>query len=910
MKHRFNVLHFRVCLTAAGAGLVLTYSNGIAAELSVTSVTSDNGLPAHSVQWTDATGQPRTAIMVDQRPEGAGYLRQVTYLANGVSRVCRGTGDDGHQGDGYVQNHTANGGDSSSHVTPGTTTVVLAGAHHAILSYAMPNYNLDGHTVPTTVQWFFADGRSHPLFMLSQDARATAGNLGADSRSPYGDVAYDGLGAGATIGGASFGDTYKFVTLAAAPEQVTRASGWRYNEPNSIPYAMQWADPAQVDAEMGHVATVPITVQDQGSDPRSDPFVEVRGTQQLNGPMIDDENWAYQVLNYVLPATGPTGSRRLTWGTQWGLPGGFDNYGDASLNVRQYSQHASDPLGEVRGGARADGMLMAYSVFVVLGTHSGGYLGGTVGQMVKQMENTAVASLTAATGTVKANGPAGVGNAASATVTYAPAGYNPIFSTWEVVASANTVDATLTPVAGAPLDHPVFVVNGYTLSQLPASISVGVGLGTPDVDYFATLDATHQQLWITVNRIVSSPLNLKVIPGGGGAQPPVINSIPASGAVGASIQITGNNFTGVTGVTFNGVSATFTVDSPTQITAVVPAGATAGAIAVITSAGTATSATNFAPISTAPPPTLTLKSASASSGLKIVSGPGLYDRQNIATDTTTNDYGWIGAVGPAAVTYAITIADFPPQAYRGFQAHIFLVPNSTGSTAPDYAEPSVVMLDIQAQADGTATAWLRYKLNTPNDNSFIYGAGTIGQVDCTSGPLGTWSLSLTSNTSAKLTAPDGNSTLSNFPDPTAIQQAFGGKVTVYFGNQANDLSQVGQSTTYSRIQISGTPRAQLIDETFPGPNLNDHPANVAWHWDTVAASPAGISLPTNAGGLALVWTLPDTGYALQFSPSLSPAVWSDPGFTNIISQGASKMVFIPKSALPNATRFFRMIKKP
>ena len=500
---------------AAVLAAVFTFSCGSrASALSVTVVTADNGLPAHSVQWTDAAGQPRTAIMVDQRAQGAGYLRQLTYQVNGGSRVCTGTGDNGNQGDGYVQNHTAYGGDNSSHATPGTTTVVLAGTHHAIISYDMPAYQIDGHTIPTTVQWFFADGRSHPIYALSQDATATAGNLGADCRSPYGDVAYDG-DAGDTVGGASFGDTYKFATLAAAPEQVTRASGWRYNEANTIPYAMQWTDPAQADAEMGHVATLPIGVKDQGSDPRTYPTVDVRNTQQLNGPMIDDENWAYQILNYVLPANGSTGSKRLTWGSNWGLPGGFDNYGDNSLNVRQYSQHATSTLGHAYNGTRADGMLLAYSVFVVLGTHSGGYKGGTVGQTVTQMENSALATLAAVTGTVKTSGPAGVGNAASATATYTPAGYNGVYSTWELVAAGNSIDAMLTPAVGKSLDHPIFVVNGYTLGQLPATISVGNGLATPGVDYFATLDTAHQRLWITVNRSASSAVNLKVSASGG-----------------------------------------------------------------------------------------------------------------------------------------------------------------------------------------------------------------------------------------------------------------------------------------------------------------------------------------------------------------------------------------------------------
>ena len=526
---------------AALLAAVFTFSCGSrASTLSVTVVTADNGLPARSVQWTDAAGQARTAIMVDQRAQGAGYLRRLTYQVNGGSRVCTGTGDNGNQGDGYVQNHTAYGGDNSSHGTPGTTTVVLAGTHHAIISYDMPAYQIDGHTVPTTVQWFFADGRSHPIYALSQDATATAGNLGADCRSPYGDVAYDG-DAGDTVGGASFGDTYKFTTLAASPEQVTRASGWRYNEANTIPYAMQWTDPAQADAEMGHVATLPIGVKDQGSDPRTYPTVDVRNTQQLNGPMIDDENWAYQILNYVLPATGPTSSKRLTWGSNWGLPGGFDNYGDGSLNVRQYSQHATSTLGHAYNGTRADGMLLAYSVFVVLGTHSGGYQGGTVGQTVTQMENSALATVAAVTGTVKTSGPAGVGNAASATVTYTPAGYNGVYSTWELVAAGNSINATLTPAAGKSLDHPIFVVNGCTLGQLPATISVGNGLATPDVDYFATLDTVQQRLWITVNRSASSAVNLKVSASGG--VPPQLTITPS----GANVILTWpTNATGFT----------------------------------------------------------------------------------------------------------------------------------------------------------------------------------------------------------------------------------------------------------------------------------------------------------------------------------------------------------------------------
>jgi hypothetical protein len=68
---------------------------------------------------------------------------------------------------------------------------------------------------------------------------------------------------------------------------------------------------------------------------------------------------------------------------------------------------------------------------------------------------------------------------------------------------------------------------------------------------------------------------------------------PTFGPIGTTVTITGTNFTGATAVKFNGVTATFTVNSATQITATVPTGATTGKITVTTPSGTATSATDF-----------------------------------------------------------------------------------------------------------------------------------------------------------------------------------------------------------------------------------------------------------------------------------------------------------------------------
>jgi hypothetical protein len=57
--------------------------------------------------------------------------------------------------------------------------------------------------------------------------------------------------------------------------------------------------------------------------------------------------------------------------------------------------------------------------------------------------------------------------------------------------------------------------------------------------------------------------------------------------------IRGTNLQETSTVAFDGTSASFVVNSATQVTAVVPSGATSGQIAVVTPAGTATSADTF-----------------------------------------------------------------------------------------------------------------------------------------------------------------------------------------------------------------------------------------------------------------------------------------------------------------------------
>lgn len=75
---------------------------------------------------------------------------------------------------------------------------------------------------------------------------------------------------------------------------------------------------------------------------------------------------------------------------------------------------------------------------------------------------------------------------------------------------------------------------------------------------------------------------------------PFVAFVRPSGKVASTAQILGQGLTGTTSVTFNGVPATsFSVVSDTYMTAVVPSGATTGAVVVTTPSGTLTSNISF-----------------------------------------------------------------------------------------------------------------------------------------------------------------------------------------------------------------------------------------------------------------------------------------------------------------------------
>jgi IPT/TIG domain len=170
---------------------------------------------------------------------------------------------------------------------------------------------------------------------------------------------------------------------------------------------------------------------------------------------------------------------------------------------------------------------------------------------------------------------------------------------------------------------------------------------------------------------------LVVLPGADAAlaAAPTISSFsPASGPVGTSVTIHGHNFSGpnVTSVTFNGTSATFTIDNAQKITATVPSGATTGPIAVTSTDGTATSSTNFT-VTTTGAPTIT--------SFNPTSGP-------VGTSVQINGTNFTGATAVR---------------FNGVSATTFTVQNATriNATVPSGATTGPISVTTPS---GTATS--------------------------------------------------------------------------------------------------------------------------------------------------------------------------------------------------------------
>jgi hypothetical protein len=278
-----------------------------------------------------------------------------------------------------------------------------------------------------------------------------------------------------------------------------------------------------------------------------------------------------------------------------------------------------------------------------------------------------------------------------------------------------------------------------------------------------------------------------------------------------------------------------------------------------------------------------------------------WQRQMVRTVNT--GYSWHTATAASnTTTYAMTVAAFPGAAQSGFEAMMYLIPEN-GMSNPDggsvdWDSANVVYFTIGVQPNGIGRGNFRYKVNSAGAENFQ----TSTNLDCGSGPLGTWALTFNNNTNVTLAAPNGTNLSLNIAEDAAAN--FQGNLIAYFGVRPTAETRIGQSATFSRIKITGA--AAPIDDTFvsSGPPYDLDAAT----WLRKAASPQGIFVTAPDAKYWVTWPQPDNGYTNVFvTDNLTKRVangqWHSlpvaaTGWLNVA--GASRMTVVNQSALSAA----------
>lgn len=146
--------------------------------------------------------------------------------------------------------------------------------------------------------------------------------------------------------------------------------------------------------------------------------------------------------------------------------------------------------------------------------------------------------------------------------------------------------------------------------------------------------------------------------------PQISSFSPTSGTAGTSVTINGSGFSTASGVAFNGAAASFKTSSDSQIVAVVPNGATTGAISVTNPSGTATSSAAFSVTQQSTAPKISsFTPTSGSVGISVtISGSGFTGASGVAfngtaaTFTVASDSQINTSVPKGATSGAISVA--------------------------------------------------------------------------------------------------------------------------------------------------------------------------------------------------------------------------------------------------------------
>ncbi len=226
--------------------------------------------------------------------------------------------------------------------------------------------------------------------------------------------------------------------------------------------------------------------------------------------------------------------------------------------------------------------------------------------------------------------------------------------------------------------------------------------------------------------------------------PSIFAFSPTNGAAGTSVTITGTNFASASAVAFNGVTAGFTLDSGSQITATVPTNGSSGFLSVTTPSGTAISTNSFTVLTSGGGTVYSGLLAAwdvsgvtnygvsplvASSNAPNLSGVGLARGSGVKTTGTAAAGGW-GGVGFTNLTAAAAVG-----------SNQFVTFTVTANSGYQVSFASVSRFDYYRSTTGPTNGVLQFQIGsggftdlTNLDYSRISAGGSIGAIDLSGFP--------------------------------------------------------------------------------------------------------------------------------------------------------------------------------
>ncbi|HEY4149249.1 MAG TPA: IPT/TIG domain-containing protein [Chitinophagaceae bacterium] len=363
------------------------------------------------------------------------------------------------------------------------------------------------------------------------------------------------------------------------------------------------------------------------------------------------------------------------------------------------------------------------------------------------------------------------------------------------------------------------------------------------------------------NGVSQASVNLQVVVP---ANPPVITSFtPTAVPAGSELTITGNYFTGATGVTIGGKpAAEFNVNSPTSITATVANGAASGALTVTNTYGTAT-ASGYTLI---PPPVIT--SISPTTGWKgstiTINGTNLTGATNIqiggnyATSFTVVSSTKVTATVGDASSGSVSL--YTPAGLATFAGFIFLNPPSVSSISPASAAKGATVTIGGANFTNASAVKIggtdvtSFTVVSPTSISAVVGNGSSGQVSVTT-PVGTsagsnftFILPPTITSASPLKGGYNSSILINGSNLTAAQVTIGNvPAAITYSTPGQILATVGVGAASGDIvvtTVAGT--ATLSGFIFvPAPQITSFTPLTAAQDDIVTITGSNLTEVTN-----------------------------------------------------------------